>query len=158
MELTADEADFVDRMGLVMERFGGARTMGRIYGWLLICDPPNPSLTELATGLGLSKASVSTVTRQMIQAGMIERVPAANRQHRYRVMPGGWSQVLRIQFSGLRMAMDTLDQGLALRAAAEPDQRRRLEETRDFFAFVEADSQHMLRRFDEYKAASGPRR
>ncbi|MBM7788044.1 GbsR/MarR family transcriptional regulator [Tenggerimyces flavus] len=151
MELSPEENAFVDRMGLVMERFGGARTMGRIYGALLICDPPSPSLTELASALQVSKASISTVTRQMVEAGLIERVPAANRQHRYRVMPGGWSQVLRIQFSGLRMVLDTLDQGLAMRASADRDQRQRLEETRDFFAFVDADASHMLRRYAEYK-------
>lgn len=153
MELTTDEAAFVDRMGLVMERFGGARTMGRIYGALLICDPPSPSLTDLATALQVSKASISTVTRQMVEAGLVERVPAPNRQHRYRVMPGGWSQVLRIQFGGLRMALDALDQGLALRASADREKRQRLEETRDFFAFVDADASHMLRRYVEYKKA-----
>ncbi len=151
MELTADEGGFVDRMGLVMERFGGARTMGRIYGFLLICDPPNPSLTELAEALEVSKASISTVSRQMVEAGLVERVPAPNRQHRYRVTPGGWSQVLRIQFGGLRMALDTLDQGLALRASSDQASRQRLEETRDFFAFVDADASHMLRRYAEYK-------
>ena len=38
--MSPEEAEFVDRLGLFMEMLGGPRTMGRIYGWLLICDPP----------------------------------------------------------------------------------------------------------------------
>jgi biotin operon repressor len=59
--------------------------MGRVYGWLLICDPPQQSLTQLADALSVSKASVSTVARQLQEAGMVERLPSPNRQHLYRV-------------------------------------------------------------------------
>ena len=74
--MSPEEAEFVDRLGLFMEMLGGPRTMGRIYGWLLICDPPQQSLTELAHTLSVSKASVSTVARQLQEGGMIERLPS----------------------------------------------------------------------------------
>ena len=47
--MSPEEAEFVDRMGLFFELSGGSRTMGRVYGWLLICDPPRQSLTQLVT-------------------------------------------------------------------------------------------------------------
>ncbi|MDT4998662.1 MAG: hypothetical protein QOK12_767, partial [Mycobacterium sp.] len=72
--MSPEEAEFVDRFGLFMERLGATRTMGRVYGWLLICDPPRQSLTELAEVLSVSKASVSTVARQLQEGGMIERL------------------------------------------------------------------------------------
>jgi DNA-binding transcriptional regulator GbsR (MarR family) len=46
--MSAAEGEFVDRLGLVMERLGGPSTIGRMYAWLLICAPPEQSLTELA--------------------------------------------------------------------------------------------------------------
>ena len=49
--MSPEEAEFVDRLGLFMEMLGGPRTMGRVYGWLLICDPAQQSLTELAKTL-----------------------------------------------------------------------------------------------------------
>ena len=67
--MSPEEAEFVDRLGLFMEMLGGPRTMGRVYGWLLICDPAQQSLTELAKTLAVSKASVSTVARQLQEAG-----------------------------------------------------------------------------------------
>jgi len=61
--MAPEESEFVDRIGLFFEMLGAPRTMGRVYGWLLICDPPQQSLTELAEVLSVSKASVSTVAR-----------------------------------------------------------------------------------------------
>jgi DNA-binding MarR family transcriptional regulator len=151
-EMSPEEGEFVDRMGLFMERVGGPRTMGRVYGWLMICDPPHQSLTELATALGVSKASVSTTARLLQEAGMIERFPAPNRQHRYRITPGGWTQVLRTQLAGVRMGLETLEYGLSVISADRPEQRARLEDSRDFFLFGEFDANQLIRRWEEYRS------
>jgi DNA-binding transcriptional regulator GbsR (MarR family) len=87
---------------------------GRVYGWLLICDPPQQSLTDLAQMLWVSKASVSTVARQLQEGGMIERLPSSTRQHLYRVTPGGFTSVLNVQLSRMRLGIEAADFGLAL--------------------------------------------
>jgi len=93
-----DEAEFVDRMGLFFERLGASRTMGGIYG-RLICEPPQQLSGELASTLSVSKASVRTVARQLQEAGMVERLPSAARQHRYRITPCGFTHVLNVQLA-----------------------------------------------------------
>ncbi len=151
------ESEFVDRMGLVMERLGGTRTMGRLYAWLMICDPPHQSLTDLAADLGVSKTAVSTVARQLEAAGMIERAPTPNREHRYRVVGGGWAHALRVQFAGLRQSLDALDFGLSVIGEDRPEQRARLEETREFFAFTVRDVEGFLQRWLDHRDAAPPR-
>ncbi len=145
------ESEFVDRMGLVMERLGGTRTMGRLYAWLMICDPPDRSLTDLAGELGVSKTAVSTVARQLEVGGMIERVPTAAREHRYRMTGGGWAHVMQVQLAGVRMSLDTLDFGLSILAEDPPERRARVEDTREFFAFVLSDADGMFQRWEEYR-------
>jgi DNA-binding transcriptional regulator GbsR (MarR family) len=149
--MSRGESEFVDRMWLVMERLGGPRTMGRIYGWLLICDPPHQSLGELATALSVSKTSISTVARMLEAAGMIERVPASNRQHHYRIAPGGWTHVLRVQSAGVRMGVEALEFGLSVVGKDRPEQRARLQDTLDFFAFGEFDANELVRRWEKYR-------
>jgi DNA-binding MarR family transcriptional regulator len=149
--MSAAESEFVDRMGLVMVRLGGSQTMGRMYAWLLICVSPDQSLTELATVLDVSKASVSTVARQLLAAGMIGRVPAASRQHRYRVTAGGWTEVLRAQAAGMRMGVEALDFGLSVIGPDRPEQRARLRDTRDFFAFGEFDANELAQRWEAHR-------
>ncbi|MFC6083472.1 GbsR/MarR family transcriptional regulator [Sphaerisporangium aureirubrum] len=148
------EIEFVDRMGLIMERLGGTRTMGRMYAWLMICDPPEQSLTGLAAELGVSKTAVSTVARQLEVSGMVERVPASGREHRYRMVGGGWAQIMRVQMAILKQSLDTLDFGLSILGDGRPGHRDRLEDTREFFAFILQDSDEMFERWKEYREKS----
>src|ERR1700737_1613219 len=118
--MSPDESEFVDRMGLFFELLGGPRTMGRVYGWLLICDPPQQSLTQLAEALSVSKASVSTVARQLREGGMVERLPSPNRQHLYRVTPGGFTSVLDTQLSLMRLGIEAAEFGLSVLGEDRP--------------------------------------
>ena len=145
------EREFVDRMGLVLERLGGSRTMGRICGHLLVCDPADQSLTDLAAALGASKASVSVVARQMETAGMVERVPGGGRAHRYRLVSGGWAQLLQVQLAGVRHGLEALEFGVSAVGGRSAGARARLVEARDFFAFGERDGRDLVRRWEAYR-------
>lgn len=149
-ELTPDEREFVDRMGLWMERFGGPRTSGLIYGWLLICDPPHQSLTEIATTLGVSKASVSTVIRPLQEAGMVERVPVADRQHHYRLAAGGFTHFLRTQLAYVQASTEAIEFGLSV-VGDDPARRERLEDVREFFRFLETENEAFLERWEAFR-------
>ena len=150
-EMDPQEGEFVARMGLVMDRLGATRTMGRLYAWLMICEPPHQSLTELVTHLGVSKTAISTVARQLELAGMIERVPTSNREHRYQVVGGGWTYVIQGRLAAMRPFVETLDFGMSIIGDARPEQRARLEETKEFFAFTESDGEELLQRWQEYR-------
>lgn len=152
--MTPAEAEFVDRVGLFMEAVGAPRSMGRIYGWLMICDPPRQSLTELTTALGMSKASISTMIRPMREGGLVERLPSPSRQHHYRVAPGGFTHMLEIQLSRMRIGMEAAEFGLTAIGDDRPEQRERLEDFRDFCQFTATDvAGDFMRRWDEYRAA-----
>jgi DNA-binding transcriptional regulator GbsR (MarR family) len=148
-----EEAEFVDRVGLFMEMLGATRTMGRVYGWLLICDPPQQSLSELTKALSVSKASVSTVARQLQDSGMIERLPSPTRQHHYRVTPGGFSSVLDTQLLLMKPGIDVADFGLSVLKEDRPEQRERLEDFRDFCEFSAQDyREELMQRWNDYRA------
>lgn len=148
-----EEAEFVDRVGLFMEMLGATRTMGRVYGWLLICDPPQQSLSELTRALSVSKASVSTVARQLQDSGMIERLPSPTRAHHYRVTPGGFSSVLDTQLSLMKPGIDVADFGLSVLKKDRAEQRERLEDFRDFCEFSAQDYRdELMQRWNDYRA------
>jgi DNA-binding MarR family transcriptional regulator len=151
--MSPDEAEFVDRMGLFFETLGASRTMGRIYGWLMICDPPQQSLSELAAALSVSKASASTVARQLQEGGMIERSPSAARQHRYRITPGGFTHVLNVQLTLMGSGIHAADFGLQLLGDDRAEQRERLQDFRDFCEFSVSDYRdELMRRWEQYRA------
>ncbi|GAB5896495.1 hypothetical protein OKHIL_23020 [Mycolicibacterium mageritense] len=152
MTVTPEEGEFVDRMGLFMELLGASRTMGRLYGWLMICDPPQQSLTALAKSLAVSKASVSTVARQLQEGGLIERLPSATRQHVYRVRPGGFTSVMDAQLSRMKLGIDAAEFGLSLVGDDRAEQRERLEDFRDFCEFsTQAYHDELIRLWTDYR-------
>ena len=153
--MTPEEAELVDRIGLFMETVGGPRTMGRIYGWLMICDPPRQSLTELATALGVSKASISTMIRPMQEGGLVERLPSVARQHYYQVAPGGFTHLLQVQLARMRVGADVAEFGLSVIGEDRPRQRERLADLRDFCRFATTDvADDYMRRWADYRAAN----
>jgi DNA-binding transcriptional regulator GbsR (MarR family) len=147
------ERVFAGRMALFFESLGGTATMGLIYGWLTVCEPPHQSITEMAHALGVSKASISTVVRQLEQAVMVERVPVhGTRQHHYQIRSGGWALILRARLARLGPGMEAAAYGLANIGSDRPEQRARLEEMRDFFEFVETElGEEMVSSWDRYR-------
>jgi hypothetical protein len=151
--MSSEEAEFVDRMGLFFETLGASRTMGRVYGWLMICDPPQQSLTGMAVALSVSKASISTVARQLQEGGMIERLPSAARQHHYRITPGCFTQVLNVQLTLMGSGIPAADFGLKLLGDDRAEQRERLQDFRDFCEFSISDYRdELMRRWEQYRA------
>jgi len=147
------ERDFAERIGLFFELLGASKTMGRIYGWLMVSPEPRQSITELAAALNASKASISTVIRQLEQGQMVERVPVAgSRQHHYRLRPGGWAQILRARVGRLRPGIEAAEFGLSVIGDDRPEQRERLHELRDFFDFVRAEyGEEHVGRWEAYR-------
>lgn len=151
------ERHFVEEMGLFFEESGATRMMGRILGRLLVCRPAHQSSAELADYLQVSRGAISMTTRQLMMGGLIERVPVPNDRSTYfRIDSRGWVNVMRARLGFLTLMREIAERGLDLLADAEPPDRARLQEFRDFYAFCEERFPSM---FDAWQAQqrSGPR-
>jgi DNA-binding MarR family transcriptional regulator len=147
------EREFAGRMAIFFDQLGGTRIMGLVYGWLMVCEPGDQSITALARDLGVSKASISTVVRQLDAAQMIERVAVhGTRQHHYRLRTGGWTRVLTSRTSRMGPGNEAAEFGLAHIGPDRPAQRENLEEMRDFFTFLETELEEIItRRWEAYR-------
>jgi len=141
---------FVEQLGLLWQRYGANRTMGRILGWLMVCDPPEQTAADLAEALGVSRGSVSTATRQLEAAGLAERVGApGDRRLRYRMTPGGWDATARVRAGELSTLVALAEQARGA-LAGEPEPRRgRVEEFRDWATWWEQRYGQMLAEWEE---------
>lgn len=151
---TEAERDFIHRFGVFVELSGAPRVSGLILGWLLICRPPHQSITELSESLDVSKASVSTVIRQLQQGRVVERHPVAGtRQHYYRLAGGGnWIQIMRARWEFITMGREITEHGLSL-LSDDRTHRERLAEFSDFMAFLEKEfGRELSLRWEEFRA------
>jgi DNA-binding transcriptional regulator GbsR (MarR family) len=141
---------FVEDAGILYEQMGWPRMAGRIFGWLLVCEPPHQSAEELANVVEASKGSISSMTRLLIQMGLVERMGIPGRRDTYyRIKPGSWSELMRDRMSHLTAIRELAERGLNLIASNDPESGRRLQELRDFHAFLEQEIPAVLDRYDQ---------
>lgn len=148
-EQETHERHFVEEVGLVLDEMGAPRMMGRIVGFLLICEPEHQSSQQIAAYLDASRGSVSTVTRMLVASGMIERVPIQNaRSTFFRITEGAWTKMMRQRAARLQIMRDVAKQGLELLSDAPPERRRRLKQFHDFYTYLERESHTLIDRWD----------
>jgi DNA-binding transcriptional regulator GbsR (MarR family) len=57
---------YVEDFGLLLERFGLPRMVGRVLGVLLVSEAPEHSAEDLAGVLQASRGSISSATRTLV--------------------------------------------------------------------------------------------
>lgn len=147
---------FVENVGLYFEQIGLTRMEGRIIGWLLICDPPQQSMTDLVEALGASKSSISVSLRTLTTLYLIEQIslPGQRRDY-YRASSDMWSRSFRSRMHQVTALRQLAEQGLELLAEESDERLKRLELMRDVNAFLESEFPKLLDRWDEIKREKG---
>jgi MarR family len=153
--LDAAGRQFAEDFGVVGERVGMPRMTARLLGWMLICDPPRQSMTDLVRALGVSRASVSISTRLLQASGLLRRVgePGARGYH-FELDPAFFAGQMNAA-NPFGMLRAILDQGVAVAGGERDPRAARLREARDFYAYVEHAIPDAIERFRAQRAAEG---
>lgn len=153
-----EHATWIEDVALSLEESGVPRIAGRIVGLLMICDPPHRSSSELVSELGASKASISTMTRQLYQAGTIEKVAIpGERATYYRLASDSLERKLTKQVARMVGFHPLAQRGLELLADAPPERRERLETIQALYAFMERELPDLIARWSDEKVRLGLR-
>ena len=142
---------FVEEVGIVFEQTGLPRMAGRIFGWLLTSDPPHQSTDELTEALMASKGSISTMTRLLIQIGLIERFCLPGVRHNYfRLRSNAWHHLIGHGLEDeIKMMRQLAEHGLELLADKAPLTQKWLGEMRDIYVFLEKEFPSLMERWEQ---------
>lgn len=144
-----EKTDFVNDFSLKLEEVGHPRIFGQILGWLLICNPRHQSFTDLMENLDISKASVSNITRILLEVGLIERVRiTGERQMYFKLKNGALTEFMDKQIKHIIEVKTILDKGLQLVKDNEEDDIARLEKASNFYAFLTSELPGLIDRFN----------
>jgi DNA-binding transcriptional regulator GbsR (MarR family) len=147
----AKKQRFVEEVGIVFEQTGLPRMAGRIFGWLLVADPPHQCMDELAEALMASKGSISTITRHLIQISLIERLSLPGIRHDYfRIHNNAWRcMVGRGLEDEIKMFRQLAEHGMELLPDKASLARHRLEEMHAWYTFLEREFPALLERWEQ---------
>jgi predicted transcriptional regulator len=108
--MTDAQTRLVERFGVLADRAGMSRIAGRIVG-LLLQHPGDLSLDEIAHRLAVSRASVSTEARRLLEAGIVERVGRpGDRKDYYQISAWHFLHDLEHRFASLQELVRLLDE------------------------------------------------
>jgi len=143
----AERAAYVERWARLLEAQGQPRIAGRIYAQLATSVEPYLSLNDLATQLGVSRGSISTNTRRLIDTGFVTRVavPGSRREHYAADADAARSLVERA--AAMSRAIEALArEGMGLQPDAESQGVRSLRAIAGLYAGVAAAFESQIAR------------
>lgn len=128
---------FIEEVSLIFEQQGHSRISGQILAWLHVCEPQEQSFNDLVEQLDVSKASISNMTRLLMQAGFIEKVRIpGDRQTYFKLVDHAWCRGMERQ---LELMSELRDISAKYRQELQAEGEggiNRLNEMHDFYVFV----------------------
>jgi biotin operon repressor len=136
---TDAEITFADHAGrLYARRYGMAPMVGRLLGYLAICDPREQSIAELAEALLASRSAITNAVKTLEVLGLIRRSRAAGERMDRIHIDITAPRSTGFDITEYREQGDLAREGLALLADAPPERRAVLLEWAAFADFLVA--------------------
>jgi hypothetical protein len=137
-----------------MGGYGMTPMAGRMWGWLLLCDPPEQTAADIAEALQASRGSVSGTARILSQAGFIRRTTRrGDRREYFSSPPDALDSMLSNAGVIYRRLREIAAHGLAA-AGDSPSAEARLREFHDVVAFIEAELPRLINGFLKERATN----
>lgn len=134
---TDAELTFADHTGrFYARRYGFPPIAGRLLGYLSVCDPPDPSIAELADALLASRSAIAGALKSLELTSVVRRSRAAGER-----MDRVWLDMRSPQATGMDIAEyqelgELAREGLEVLAGASPERRAVLLEMAAFADFL----------------------
>jgi DNA-binding transcriptional regulator GbsR (MarR family) len=132
---TDAEITFADHMGrFYARRFSFPPMVGRLIGYLAVCDPPNPTIGELAEALLASRSAIAGAVKTLETIHVVQRSRVAGeRMDRVRITA---QQSMQMDVSEYEEMRDLAREGLDVLGDAPPERRAALLEMAAFSDFL----------------------
>ena len=139
---------FIEEMGQFLGGYGMTPMAGRMWGWLLICEPPEQTAAEIAEALHASRGAISGTARLLANAGLVRRATRRGDRREYFSAPAEALDAMLMSAASLyRQMRQIAERGLAAIEDRPADSKTRLEEFRDVMGFVEIEVPRVIARF-----------
>ncbi|MBV1758338.1 MAG: transcriptional regulator [Dethiosulfatibacter sp.] len=151
------EAIFIEKLGLFFEKHSKfPRIAGRIFAYLLICDPPEQSQQQIVDYLKIAKGSASSMLRMLTQFKIIEEFTLPGiRSKLYRINCKGWEDLFWLRLKNLVVVREILKEGHSLLNDKPNELSLRIEELDKFYVFFENEIPLLIERWKNYKDIGG---
>jgi len=115
LEFSAAELAFIEDIGLLITSGGLPRSVGRVLGLLLVCEPGHQSAESIRQVLGISVGSVSSAVTLLTNLQLVEKVSfIKDRRIYYKLHPQAWQRMWEVRLQQIQRGVSLAQKGLEL--------------------------------------------
>lgn len=127
----------VEKFGVLLEKFGFQRMVGRTVGFLILAEPPHKTFDEIREYLQASKSSVSAALQVLIMKNLVTYSTLPGDRKRYfKFVAESWTDMLRNDVGRSAALKDILMESVALREKDHPAFNEGLRKIAEFHEFM----------------------
>lgn len=146
--------NFIERVGINAEAQGLPRIAGRMMAFFVLHGGP-VSFGELAQWLNISRGSVSTNTRVLMNLGVIERVGRpGDRQDYFQITENPYRRLIAGHIERMREMHSTVSRALAEAGKEDAETMRRLREMQSFYQITVAHMEQLVEKIGKGSLAA----
>ncbi len=132
-----EESEFIERWSRILATEGLPPVAGRLWAWLLVCEPPDQTVDAISEAIGASRGAISGAVRMLEPSGLIVRSkrPGDRREH-WRTSPDAVIHSLEAKERATRPSLVALDTIIAALADRPDESLARLREAQRLYAML----------------------
>jgi hypothetical protein len=151
---TDAELTFADHMGrFYARRYGFPPMVGRLIGYLAVCDPPAPTIGELAEALLASRSGITNAVKILEATGVVRRSRAAGERFDRVRIDLSTPQSMGMDVNEYTELRDVMREGLEVVRDAPPERQAILLETIAFAEFLIEEMPKLRQRWEDHREA-----
>ena len=152
--MRAEEAEFVERWSRILAAEGLPPVAGRLWAWLLVCEPVEQSVDEICEAIGASRGAISGAVRWLEPSGLIHRTRRrGDRRDYWSTTPDAMIRVIENRQRQMRPSLDTLEAALAALADRSPGSLQRLRDVHELYQVLFGVVREAVEQFTTDRAA-----
>lgn len=137
---TRAQQAYVRKVELFGYELGLPKSMGRVLGWLVICEPARQNAEDIQRALKLSSGSVSNALTMLTRVGLVQRLRRPGERRLYYELQGSaWEQTFQHRLLLIRRMRELAEEGLGLAPS-----NQRLEKMRAFYTWAETEFSKLI--------------
>lgn len=152
--MRVEEQQFVDRWSAILALEGLPPVAGRLWAWLLVCEPEDQTVEEIAEAIGASRGAISGAFRMLEPSGLIIRSKRRGERREYwRTSPDAMVHSLQAKERQTRPSFNALDAVIIALSDRPEASLARLRETQRLYAMLLDMFPRLIAQLQEERAA-----
>lgn len=145
--MLVEQEESIEKIGSFIEKNTKLpRIAGKIFGYLLICEPSEQTAKQIIEKLNIAKSSVSSMMKLLIQTNLVEEITKSRERSKfYKIKEKGWEEMLLKKLEDLTNIKVLFgNNNFQLK---NPKSKNKISQLEQFYSFLENEISFLIKKW-----------